>query len=243
VSRVRAASIHLGICGAVALLLLALFWFVWYPAPLFEAIGGTDVFVLLLGVDIVLGPLLTFVVFKPGKKSLKSDLAAIGVVQMLALCFGVFTLFSARPVYVAALGVRFEVVQAHEIDRAELKAASQSLPLFGPKWVGIKRPEDPNEQNRVLMSSLGGVDYGHFPQHHQPIENMRETILKHAQSIAELKKLNSGKEADIDQWISSRGLVPNNVRFQGLKARAKDFAVMLDANTAEVLGVAPFRSW
>ena len=54
-SRFSAAAIHLGNCMIVSAVLLALFWFVWYPAPLFEAVGGTAIFLILLGVDVVLG--------------------------------------------------------------------------------------------------------------------------------------------------------------------------------------------
>ena len=58
-------------------MLLAVFWFVWYPAPLFKVVGGFEIFLMLLGIDVVLGSRLTLIVFKQGKKSLKFDLAVI----------------------------------------------------------------------------------------------------------------------------------------------------------------------
>jgi hypothetical protein len=242
-SRLRAASVHLLICLAVGALLLALFWFVWYPWPLFEAVGGIEIFLMLLGIDVVLGPLLTLIVFKSGKNTLKFDLAVIGALQIAALGYGVFTLLSGRPVYVAALGHRFDVIQATEIDDKELEAAMQSLPRFGPRWVGVKSPTEKEERERVMFASLGGIDFGHFPQHHQPIENMKDEILKRAEYVYQLKKHNPGAESAIDEWLSSRGLKPDQVRFQGLKGRVKDFTVVLDGTTAKVLGVAPFRPW
>jgi hypothetical protein len=242
-SRWYASLIHLVVCAVVGAALFLLFWLVWYEAPLFSAIGGFDIFVMLLCIDIALGPLLTLIVFKSGKKSLKFDLAVIGIVQVAALCYGVFTLLVGRPVYVAALGPRFDVVTANEIDPKELETSGQSLPIWGPKWVGTKQAPDPKERERILFSALGGADYGHFPQHHQPIENMRDEILKNAQFIQELKKLNPNEEAAIDRWLEKRGVKADEVVFQGLKARAKDMAVIMDAKTAKVIGIAPFKPW
>ncbi len=242
-TRFKAAGIHLLVCVSVGLLLLAFFWFVWYPAPLFQALGGLEIFLLLLVVDVTLGPLLTLVVFKPSKKSLKFDLATIALVQVGGLIYGIHALYHGRPVYVAALGARFDVVTAQEIDPKELETAQQSYPMFGPKWVGTKQAEEPKERERILFSALGGADYGHFPQHHQPIENMRVTLLKEAESIAALKKQNPGKEATIDLWLAKRGLAPDDVVYQGLKARSKDMAVIMDAKTAKVIGIAPFKPW
>lgn len=243
VGRARAAGIHLAVSSAIALLLFLSFWCQLYPAPLFKAAGGLEIFVMLLAIDAVLGPLMTLIVWKRDWKQLRKDLAVIALVQLAALGYGLHTLWIARPVFVAALGPRFEVVHATDIDAAEIKTSGKALPLFGPEWVGVKRATDPKERERIMFSSLGGVDYGHFPQHHQPIENMREELLKNAQSIADLKKLNPGADAEIDRWIERNGAKPDGVVFQGLKARSQDMAVIMDAKTAKVIGIAPFKPW
>ncbi len=242
-SRLHAAFVHLLICVVAGALLFAFFWFQLYPAPLFNAVGGLEIFVMLLAIDVVLGPLMTLIVWKKDWKQLRKDLAVIALVQIAALGYGVYTLWIARPVYVAALGPRFDVVHATDIDAAEIKTSGKALPLFGPEWVGIKQATDPKERERVMFASLGGVDYGHFPQHHQPIENMRDELLKNAQPLAELKKLNPGDDGAIDRWIGRHGAKPEGVVFLGLKARTTDMAVMLDAKTAKVIGIAPFKPW
>jgi hypothetical protein len=243
IHRLHAATAHLCISAAVAFVLLVLMWSVWYRTPLFMAQGGLEIFLLLLVVDVTLGPLLTLIVFQPRKKNLKFDLAVIGTLQVIALFYGIYTLLAARPVYLAALGHRFDVVTANEVDDADIKAAVQSLPFWGPKWVGTKQAADPKERERILFSALGGADYGHFPQHHQPLENMRDEILKNAQPISDLKKENPGEEEAIDRWLEKRGVKADEVIYQGLKARAKDMAVIMDAKTAKVIGIAPFKPW
>lgn len=64
------------------------------PSPYFHAQGGMRL--LLVAVDIVIGPLLTFVVFdrrKP-RAELRRDLAIVVALQVVALSFG---LHSAAP--------------------------------------------------------------------------------------------------------------------------------------------------
>lgn len=73
-TRLRAFAIHLIAKSAgIILALLGLMHWVWYPAPYFEINGGWHVWRILAGVDVVLGPLLTLIVFKSGKPSLKFD--------------------------------------------------------------------------------------------------------------------------------------------------------------------------
>ena len=80
-SRWRASGLHLAISAAVAAGSLALILGLWFPGPLFEAAGGLGLLYLLVGVDVVLGPLLTMIVFKPGKPGLKLDVAVIGTLR------------------------------------------------------------------------------------------------------------------------------------------------------------------
>ena len=68
---------------------------------------------------------MTFIVFKSGKKSLKFDLAVIVIIQIAALVYGVVTLLAGRPVYVAALGHRFDLIQASEVRDEQLARAGR----------------------------------------------------------------------------------------------------------------------
>ena len=80
-SRWRAFAIHFGISMLVFLLLLAIILVFWFPGILFNIDGGWTGLRIIIGVDLVLGPLLTLVVFKAGKPGLKFDLACIGLFQ------------------------------------------------------------------------------------------------------------------------------------------------------------------
>ena len=50
------ATTALGACAA------ALIFLVWFPHPFATMIGGTELFVLVMGCDLVLGPLMSLVI-------------------------------------------------------------------------------------------------------------------------------------------------------------------------------------
>lgn len=99
---------HFLISLIVALLIIGLVFFVWYPAPLATATGVTKIFLLMLIIDVTLGPLLGLLIYKEGKKTLKMDLSVVILIQVAALCYGVYTIAQARPVWIAFNSDKFE---------------------------------------------------------------------------------------------------------------------------------------
>jgi hypothetical protein len=83
-SRWQASGTHLLVCVVIAAVVISVMLGVWYPGPLFEAAGGSELLYILVGVDVILGPLLTLIVFKSGKRGMKFDLTMIGLVQVAA---------------------------------------------------------------------------------------------------------------------------------------------------------------
>src|SRR5258708_32700411 len=108
-TRWRASGLHLFLSIAIAAAVLALMLSLWYPGPLFEAAGGNDLLFILVGVDVVIGPLITLVIFRSGKRGLKFDLAVIGVLQIGALVYGMHVVYLARPAFIAFAKDQFTV--------------------------------------------------------------------------------------------------------------------------------------
>lgn len=242
-SKFRASGLHFLISIFVGLALLALCWFVWYPAPLLMAIGGHEIFLLVVGIDVVLGPLLTLVVFKSGKRGMKFDLAVIALLQLGAMAYGVSTLLEGRPVYVAALalGDKFEVVQASELTDEQLAQDKKGLPWWGPRWVGTKAPTEKKDISTLNSIGMFGAGRGHLPKLQVPYESIAPEILKKASSIDQLKKSNPAKIPEIDAWLSKRGYNENTIRYLPIKISASTFVVMVDAKTAAVIDIAQFQ--
>src|SRR5262249_35748019 len=109
-TRWKAATIHSSISAIIAIAVGALLFGVWYPPPYFHAAGADELVLLLVGVDLAIGPLLTLIVFRPGKWGLKFDLVAIGVLQSAALIYGMSVVLQSRPVFLVGVFDRFNLV-------------------------------------------------------------------------------------------------------------------------------------
>jgi hypothetical protein len=241
--KAKAAALHLLICVVVALVVYAGITRSIYPSPLLQAMGGMEIFLLILTIDIIVGPILTFIVFRREKPSLKFDLTVIAMLQMVALAYGVYTLWAGRPAYIAALGDRFEVIPAAEVEKPETAGVAFQRPTLAPIWVGYARPTDPKAREKMLMSALSGKDYGHFPQYHAPIDTMAAETKKYAKPLSELKRLNASRVDEIDAWLQRRGVEPSQASYLGLKARHQPMAVVVRTQTGEIIGIAPFTPW
>ena len=113
--------IHLTISTAIIGVVFALIFFFWYPPPYFEANGAWSVISVLVMVDLVMGPVLTLVLFKKGKPGLILDLCIIAAVQLTALIYGINVVYGERPYYLVFAVDRFEVVGKIEIDADKIK--------------------------------------------------------------------------------------------------------------------------
>jgi hypothetical protein len=244
-SRYKAAAIHVSISATIATLIFLPIYFFWYPGDLFDSAGGRDLFLIMLGVDVTVGPLITLIVFVQGKKGLTFDLWAIGVTQAAFLAYGVFTLAESRPVYIAFVKDRFELVRANEIPDSVLGQAHMNryrdLPWSGPRLVGVRFPSDPDEKFRIMISGMAGVDIQAYPQYHVPYDTERKDVLAKAAPVAGLTKFNKG--LDVAAMARRVGRAESGVRFLPLRAGKKDLTVLLDAKDADILRIAAIKPW
>jgi len=149
-NRAQAFLIHLGISltifGVLAYIVVA----VWYPDFFFYTDGGWQGLRLLLGVDLVLGPLLTLIVFRAGKPGLRFDLTVIGAVQAACLAVGVWIVHGERPLAVVYVDGSFYSITAQSFRELDLPVPDLSrIPGKFPKWVKVAMPNDPEEQSQI----------------------------------------------------------------------------------------------
>lgn len=102
-NRWQAFAAHFAISLLIFFALLAIILFLWYPGALFNGAGGWQGIRIVVGVDLVLGPLLTLIVYnlttKP-RRLLYRDLFVVGCVQLSCLVAGVGIVYGERPVAV-----------------------------------------------------------------------------------------------------------------------------------------------
>jgi len=246
-SRWKAASLHLSVSVLIGLLSAALIFGVWYPRPYIQAAGADALILLLLGVDMTLGPLLTLIVFKAGKKGMRFDMAVIVLAQLCAYTYGMSVVVAARPAYVVAAVDRLNVVMAGDLDAKDLAEARdarfRSLPWTGPRVVGALRPTDNDEHNDLLFSGMGGKDIESFPKFYVDYEKAVPELLAHAQTIDALKAKHPQTAAPLEAWLRQSGRKTDEVVWVPLHARLKAFTALLDGKTGAILDVLPIDPW
>jgi hypothetical protein len=240
ISRWKAAGIHLAISIAVALMVVVAMFFLWYPRPYFQAMGGGGLLMLVTGVDVLLGPLITLIIFNTKKKSLKFDLTCVAIVQVVALAYGVSTMFQARPVYTVFNKDRFDVIIAADMNAIEqakvTNAAFKSVPVTGPEIVAMEVPNDMKEIQRMLES---GIDSRAFSQYYVPYDSKAKEAAAVAKPFAEWQKTHAATAEKLKAFLATKGLDESKVGFLPLYTRNEDMTVILDKETGKILAIAP----
>ena len=247
-TRFHAFFVHLACSAFIAILALILVFVIWYPGQLAPATGVTEIFLIVLAVDVCLGPLLTLVVYNPKKKELKRDLFIICALQLGALLYGLYTVAIVRPVYVVYEIDRFQLVYANDLSQEKLDQATydefKALPILGPKWISSKLPDDIDEKNEFLFSVIdGGDDLGKTPKYYIPYDQSHDDIIRHLSDLDELKLYNTSEDSKIDDILAKYADQKDHVGFVPLKGYVLDLTVILDKSNAEVLEIAKLRPW
>src|ERR1700734_425853 len=154
--RIKAFAWHLSGSAAALGLTLGLLYLGWYHWPGWYLADMPTVLAIMVGVDVVLGPLLTLIVADPAKarRVLARDVAAILLVQLVAFGYGVTTLWHGRPLYYAFSVNWLSVVQAQDIEQDSAAAAARNSP-FAPHWYSLPRwiwaplPNDSEEAGKI----------------------------------------------------------------------------------------------
>ena len=172
-TRRKAATLHALLTLSLMALIVAILLPLWHPWGLYRISGVLPLLGLLLGTQLAAGPLLTLIVFKPGKKTLRIDLTVVGLLQMAFLGFGLYMLWQTRPAFVVASELRFALVLANEVTPADLAQASRPewrhLSSAGPQLVGLMPGTARADHNSVLAAFLDtGMDREQKPAWYVP---------------------------------------------------------------------------
>jgi hypothetical protein len=191
--KVRAFAIHFLVTLTLAACAAALVFLIWFPDPFAAMLGGTKLFGILLMCDLGLGPLTSFIIYnsKKSRRALLFDYTIVGIVQLGAFIYGLHAVANTRPVYIAYVKDRLEVVSADEIDDADLAqgaAGYRERPRWRPQLVGTQAPQDPQERAKVLFSAMEGKDYSVLPAYYVPYEQNLAEIKQRSLPVSELEK-------------------------------------------------------
>jgi len=240
--RLRAAAVHLLLSAIVAVLVLLLVFQVWYPSPMSTAVGVTQIFLIIVLVDVMMGPFLTGVVYKKGKKSLKFDLTVIVALQIGALLYGLFTVFEGRPAWVVFNVDRFDLVRVLDLDERDKETIPQEYrnpPITGPRWVAAMQPDDEEARQTILFEAVfAGLDLPQRPHLYQPLANAEASIRKQAKELAALNEFNRPEAVSrvLKRWPEADAWLP-------MRAHARSMVVLIHRETAQVVAVVDLAPW
>jgi hypothetical protein len=179
-SRYKAFLLHLCFSAIVLFIIFLLIQQIWYPGKLFTLAAGYNLLRLIVCVDLVIGPLIMLIIFDAKKKLIKMDVAIILICQLTFMLYGLWTMFSARPAFYVFAEKHFYLVRANEISSKDLLASKypqfNSLPLWGPVYIGTAEPDDINLRNDLAFGSLGGAGIQNLPKYFVPYEQVIQQV-------------------------------------------------------------------
>ena len=242
--RFVAFSIHFAATLALAAIAAGLIFFLWFPHPFETMIGGTELFMLVVGCDLALGPLLSLVIYNTRKSRFKlvMDYTIVGVVQLAAMVYGVLIVAGTRPVYVAFNKDRLEVVTARDIEDSELAAARDPqysrLPWHGPRLVYIDVPRE--DQQDALFQSLAGREEHQRPKFFAPYEQGLAAIRKRARPVSRITKKFPATAPQFDIAMAELGDIPRE-RISTLPVRHRNgfWTALIDTATGMPVAYVP----
>ncbi len=244
--RLKALGLHLLASAIVLTVILGGMYLCWYRWPGWYLADAAQVTLMLAGVDLVIGPLLTFVVASPGKprRMLARDIAVIAVVQLTALIYGTVQLWNGRPLYYAFSEDVLQLVQAYDIEPAELALARQRKVALMPHWYSLPRwiwaplPENPQEQNRIVNSAIaGGSDVIAMPRYYQPWEAGLPALRRQLRKIDDIKYFSAAEKKALKRRLQEAGLAADQPNLMAILGRAHPALAVFDPASLQIQAI------
>lgn len=245
-SRYRASFIHLLISALLVSNVIAIVFWVWYPKPAFEVAGAFSIISLLIGVDLVLGPVLTLIVYKHGKPGLKLDLSVIAMVQVAALVYGTYILYVERPGYLVFAVDRIEFVSGKQIDQAAIQYDELRHKRFATLTrVFARLPEDAEEYNRFFDSIVyeGKPDLERRAEYWEPWTAGADVIRQKIISLEEIEPATADQERNVQRALDKYAGSHPNLGIIPVGGTEKDIGILIDRDTLQILGALDANPW
>jgi hypothetical protein len=218
----------------------------WYRWPGWYLADVVQVATVLAGVDLVAGPLLTFVIASPVKprRALMRDIAVIATIQLIALAYGSVSLWHGRPLYYAFSEDVVQLVQAYDLEDAELAIArKQNAPLRPhwyslPRWIWAPLPQDSEERDRIMASAVsGGSDVVSMPRYYKPWDAGLPALRSQLKRIDDIKYFSGNQKKLLAARVRAAGLAADQPNAIALTGRGRPLLAVFDRANLKILGI------
>ena len=242
--KLKASLIHLGLSILLVGIVIGSLLFFFFPQFFIGVSDFKEIAILIISIDLVLGPLLTFVVFKPKKRTLKFDLSVIAAIQLSALAYGAYALYEVHPVYVTFNIDRFTIVSAKDAEPEKAQYDEYKISkLTTAKLAFAKMPDDIEKKNEItLTAAMGGADLDARTEYYQPYENHIDQVL--ARSL-DPKLIFAGENSKnkAKSFYKKHQDNLNDFAYLPLNSQKKDAIIVLDKVTAKPVATLNIDPW
>lgn len=245
ITKFKAFAIHLGISFLIFLVLAWFLVFRWFPGDLFFINGGWQGLRIIAAVDLVLGPMLTLVLYKPGKPNLKFDMSVIVLMQALALSYGVWAAHQQSIQALAFFEGQFVPVTYDGLKQGDKKMREAGKPVQAISTFGTDRPAQiflvpvPSENyGSYITSVLNGLPELHERSHrYRPLKDNLEKITGYQVTLDQLGEKNGALKQRLDDYFSERGEKPGDFQLYNLQARYSPGIVIVDPQEKQIIDI------
>jgi len=161
-------------------LIIGIFMFfvtrIWFPDILFALENVWEGLQILIPVDAILGPILTLILFVPGKKGLLGDLIIIATIQVLALVYGGYTIYQQRPEVFVFAGDRFEIIVSSKFDRDNFAREHFNNTEIPYPFIVYALPAQTKEEKSSFV--FNNIQYQKMTDRYRPLTEYKDKIRK-----------------------------------------------------------------
>jgi hypothetical protein len=247
--RLKAFGLHLLASATALTLILGALYLGWYRWPGWYLADVKTVVFVMIGVDVVLGPTLTFIIANNNKprRELKRDIGIIVAVQLCALIYGTTQLWNGRPLYYAFSADELQLVQAYDINADQAARGQRENAQFAPHWYSLPRwiwaplPEDPEESQKIVLGTLvGGDDVVSMPQYFKGWEQGLPALRGQLKNVDDVAYFARSEKKILRERMKAAGLSTDQSNAMPLTGRGHPMLAVFDPVSAKIIAI--FRS-
>jgi hypothetical protein len=244
--RLKALGLHLLASTVALMLIFGALYLGWYRWPGWYLADVSQVVLVMAGVDLVVGPLLTFIVAGANKprRVLTRDIAVIVAVQLFALLYGAMSIWNGRPLYYAFSENVLQVVQAYDINPGELALARRQKADLVPYWYSLPRwiwaplPQESRERNQIVSSAVaGGDDVISMPRYFKPWDQGLPALRTQLKKVADVGYFSVVDKKVLAEHMRTAGLSTDQLNSIPLTGRGYPLLAVFDPTGLKITAI------
>lgn len=242
-NKIKASLIHLLLSAIVISALISLTLIFWFPTPFLGVTNFKDIALMLIVIDLILGPLLTFVVFNPMKKNLRFDLSVIVAIQIMGLSYGTYMLYLTHPVYVTYYDDSFNIITATHArpEKAKLDEFRIST-LSSPRLAYMQVPDKETEDKIFNDMFDGDVDIEARVDYYKPYDEYYDKVI--ASSLDAAKIFSEKNMNDVTkEFLEKNNYIDNFAFFPLINGSTNNGIIVLNKKTGEPVTMIKTSPW